>query len=336
MRGSASVQDSLARLQWGDHACHLFASGEDLGEILVPYFKAGLERDEAGLWVTGSPYGTDRAVSEMRTAMPDFDRRAAAGQIQIVGYDEWYTKRGALSAAETIRGWMLRKEEALAAGYAGLRITGNTSFLDESTWNNFMDYERSLDVALRGQRILTLCSYCLRKCSVDATIDVMCSHGFSLARRHGAWRLLDFKRPAPAVAGSPWSTVAAILEDQLTDFAVSDPGRIELAGDPAPLSKKQATRLAVVVQELVLNATRHGALASPQGRISVQWHLTVNGSRRLYIKWVESGLLHLDIPEDVRFGTRLIAQLVDNCVRVYEPSGMTCTFDLGLASDDAS
>jgi hypothetical protein len=334
------VQERIDHLQWGDHVCHLFASADDLGEILVPYLKAGLERNEACLWVTSRPYGTDRAVSEMRAAMPDFDKRMIARQIQIVGYDEWYVKQGALSAAEIIRNWMSRKDEAIASGYAGLRITGNTSFLHEGTWNDFMDYERSLDVALRDQRILTLCSYCRPRCSADAIIEVMCAHGLSLTKRHGEWDLLDLKEASssPSADGvgnapSSWIAIEAVFKGRFSGVRAAGHGpNIELEGVPVQLSRKQATKLVIVVQELVANATRYGALSSPQGKISVRWRLSVNGLRRIYIKWIEKGASDLIISEKVGFGTRLITELVDNFVRVYEPSGWTCTFELDLGS----
>ena len=336
MSRPATVQDSLARLQWGDHVCQLFDSAEDLGEVLVPYFRAGLERNEACLWVTSRPYGTDRAFGEMRAAVPDFDRRKAAGQIQIVGYDEWYTKQGALSAAETIRNWMSRKDEAVASGYAGLRITGNTSFLDEGMWKDFMDYERALDVALEGQRILTLCSYCMAERAADSVLEVMCAHGSSLTKHGGHWDLLDFKH-ALGTAGDPlaardaqWSAVRGVVESRLAAFMDTHPDLISLAGGHVVLSRDQAINLTIVVQELAVNAAQYGALSSAQGKITVQWRLSINGSRRLYFKWVESGMSKLVIPETLGFGTRLIAGLVENYVRVFEPEGITCTFELDL------
>ena len=111
----------------------------------------------------------------------------------------------------------------------------------------------------------------------------------------------------------------------------ADHARIALEGIHVELSRGQTTRLALVVQELVVNATRHGALSSPQGKIAVQWRLSTNGSRRLYLTWAESGASNLAIPEKVGFGTRLIAGLVENYQRVFSPEGMTCTFELSLS-----
>ena len=58
--------------------------------------------------------------------------------MQIFGEDEWYAKQATLSTAEKVQGWLSRKGEAIALGYAGLRGNGNTSFLDEGTWDEFL------------------------------------------------------------------------------------------------------------------------------------------------------------------------------------------------------
>ena len=111
--------DGLFR--WGDHVCHFYRSADDLSEVLVPYFKAGLERNELCLWVTASPYWKDRAVGKLRTADAFFDRRAMAEQIQILDEKEWYAKLALQRPAERVQCWLAQKERALASGICGLR-----------------------------------------------------------------------------------------------------------------------------------------------------------------------------------------------------------------------
>ena len=122
-------------LQLGDHVCHFFATPEEVGEVLVPYFKEGLERNEACLWITSEPFGKERALSEMRTAAASFEDRYAAGQIQILSHDEWYLADGRLKTDDLVPKWHRKIDEALAAGYAGLRATGNASFLNHADWS---------------------------------------------------------------------------------------------------------------------------------------------------------------------------------------------------------
>jgi len=44
--------DVLDDVPWGTHLCQFYHTKEDLIEILVPYFKAGLENNEFCMWVT--------------------------------------------------------------------------------------------------------------------------------------------------------------------------------------------------------------------------------------------------------------------------------------------
>jgi MEDS: MEthanogen/methylotroph, DcmR Sensory domain len=328
--------------QRGDHVCHFYHSADDLGEVLVPYFKAGLERNERCLWVTAHPYGKERAASEMRVAMSDFDHRTAAGQIQIVDQDEWYTKLGAMSTAEKVQCWLSQKDEALALGYAGLRGSGNASFLDEGSWDDFLIYERAVDDAFRDQRILALCSYPINGRSAGAMLDVTHCHGHGLAKRHGHWDLIEVRgdgRQASALehdlhATSGWqgAELREVIEDQLAMLIGVYPDRISLNGGHVQLSPSQTAKLAVLFSEFAANAAKYGALSSTQGEVDVQWRLVVNGSGRLHIEWTERGTSGLTIPGKIGRGTRLLASTVQNCARVFDTTGMLCTFELDCAA----
>jgi hypothetical protein len=341
MYSSQSTRRSLGvdgLFQRGDHVCHFYHSADELCEVLVPYFKAGLERNERCFWVTAHPYGKDRAASEMRVAMSDFDRRTAAGQIQIVDQDEWYGKLGALSTAEKVQCWLSQKEEALALGYAGLRGSGNTSFLDEGSWDDFLIYERAVDDAFRDRRILALCSYPISLCSADAMLDVTRCHGHGLARRDGHWDLIEVRshdREPSAAEHDPYATSAwqgvelrQVIEDQLALLIGAYPDRISLNGGHVHLSPSHTAKLAVLFSELATNAAKYGALSSTQAKIDVEWLVVVNGSGRLHIKWTERGMSGLTIPDKIGRGTRLLAATVQNCARVFHTAGMECTFEL--------
>jgi MEDS: MEthanogen/methylotroph, DcmR Sensory domain len=326
----------------GDHVCHFYHAADDLGEVLVPYFKAGLERNERCLWVTAHPYGIERAASEMRVAMSDFDRRTAAGQIQIFDHDEWYAKLAVLSTAEKVQCWLSQKEEALALGFSGLRGSGNTSFLDEGSRDDFLIYERGVDEAFRDRRILALCSYPISMCSADAMLDVTHCHRHGLAKRHGHWDLIEVMshgREVPGVEHDPRATSAwqgvelrQVIEDQLAIFIGAFPERISLSGGHVQLSPSQTAKLAVLFSELAANAARYGALSSTRGEVDVQWRIVVNGSGRLHIKWIEEGMSGLTIPDKIGLGTRLLAGTVQNCERVFHTTGMVCTFELDCAA----
>lgn len=323
----------------GDHACYFFRSGDEIGEVLVPYFKAGLERNELCMWFTGRPYGRDRATSELRAAVPGFDRRVSAGQISIVDYEEWRAQQETMRPAEGARSWLARADEAITSGYAGVRASGNTSFLDASAWDEFLVCERVSTEIFTGQPITVLCGYSFDRCSAKGVVDVVHCHGFGLAKRHGRWGLVEvrnhgsrgsggYEQPAPSVRRA--RTLRTIVEDQLAIFMGAHPERIALKGGRVQLSQSQATRLAILLSELATNAAKYGALSLAQGRLAVQWRVVANGSRKLQIKWVETGIANLTLPDKMGFGTQLMASTVQNCVRVFSHSQMECTFELNL------
>ena len=63
---SPSGLQAVPFLQWGSHLTQFFAAGDELRDLLVPYFKAGLENNEGCLWVTGSAFNAEDARSALR------------------------------------------------------------------------------------------------------------------------------------------------------------------------------------------------------------------------------------------------------------------------------
>ena len=56
--------DVLDIVPWGMHVCLFYKRKEDLINILVPYFKAGLESNEFCVWVTSEPLSvTERSTT---------------------------------------------------------------------------------------------------------------------------------------------------------------------------------------------------------------------------------------------------------------------------------
>lgn len=246
--------------------------------MLVPFFRDGLERNEACIWITAAPLGAERAASEMRSAVADFDARAARGQILIMGHQELYTQPGAFDYEKAIQGWLCRTQEAIRSGYAGLRVNGNGSFIEPEAWETFVAYERAADVALRHELITVLCSYCAAQCSGPAVLDVMANHQCGIVKRRGGWI---------TVGGAQ---VAALrIEHEVGRHCKARSNQFTLIGEDVAISLSEAHRLGTIVKELLDNSSRFGALARPGARVAAQWSLETNGSRRLQVTWSESG-----------------------------------------------
>ena len=53
--------DVIGYVPWGTHLCLFYQTAEDLIDILVPYFKAGLRNNEFCLWITSEPLNKEVA-----------------------------------------------------------------------------------------------------------------------------------------------------------------------------------------------------------------------------------------------------------------------------------
>lgn len=183
--------DVIGSVPWATHFCQFYQTKQDLLDILVPYFKAGLENNEFCMWITAEPLGVEGAKEAMARALPDFDRYLAKGQMEIMPHTDWYLKGGAFESQRVLNGWVDKLEQALASGYAGLRLTGNTFWLEKKDWKSFADYEAAVNSVIGKCNMLALCTYCLDRCSAAEIIDVIRNHQFALIKREGKWELIE-------------------------------------------------------------------------------------------------------------------------------------------------
>ncbi len=202
MEASQQERDSgialLGGLPWGTHFCQFYNSGDDLIEILAAYFQAGLKNNEYCMWVTSPVLSVSQASNAMAAAIPDFGRYQTAGQIEIIPHTEWYLKDGYFDADRVLAGWVSRLEAAKDRGFDGLRLTGDTFWLEESGWQEFVDYEATIDRVIGDFRIIALCTYSLERCGVPEIMDVVKNHEFAIAMSRGEWQVVS--KPA---AGAP-------------------------------------------------------------------------------------------------------------------------------------
>jgi PAS domain S-box-containing protein len=182
--------DIIGDVPWGTHFCQFYQTKEDLMNILVPYFKAGLENNEFCMWVTSQPQDVEKAKEALRWAVPDVDVYLERGQIEIIPYTHWYVKEGVFDSDSVLNGWIKKLNQALNNGYGGLRLTWNTFWLEKEDWNDFVNYEEEVDRVLSNYQMIALCTYCLDRCNATEIIDVTINHQFALIKRNGKWEQL--------------------------------------------------------------------------------------------------------------------------------------------------
>ncbi len=193
---------ALSELTWGTHLCQFYEGRQDQFDILVPYFRAGLERHECCLWVLDPPLTVDAARAALQRGVADADRHLAAGAIEIVGHRVWSPTDQPFSGRRIIDGWDARLADALARGYAGLRVGGNPrdTWLTGESRAEFFAFERALTQWVVGKRALVLCTYALEGSTAASIFDAARAHQYAVARREGQWEVIEVLALAEARA----------------------------------------------------------------------------------------------------------------------------------------
>jgi len=178
---------AIPYVPWGTHLCQFYRSTEELVQVLVPYFRAGLENNEYCMWVTAEPLNAESAREAMTRAMPSFDRYLEKGQVEIVPHDQWFLRDDVFDMKMVLDGWLSRLNHALEKGYDGLRASGNTAWLESKDWESFSEYEAVVNGRIGDYRIIAICSYRLNALVVPRVIGVLDNHQAALVRRSDDW-----------------------------------------------------------------------------------------------------------------------------------------------------
>jgi len=183
--------DIISSISWGTHLCVFYETKEDLIDILVPYFKAGLENSESCMWITSEPLKVEKAKGLLKKAIKNLDDYIEKGQIEILDHSQWYTKSGKFEADKVLQGCVEKEIQALKRGFDGLRVGGNASWLEKNDWEKFTDYEATVNKVIGKHRILAICAYSLDKCRADEIIEVVDNHQFALIKKEDQWMVLE-------------------------------------------------------------------------------------------------------------------------------------------------
>jgi hypothetical protein len=198
----------LGAAPYGLHLCHFFPTRQELIDGLVPYFEAGIDNNERCIWVTSSPLPAQDALIEV-SKVQKLRRAVSLRQLSVFDAVEWYGEPETFNAEQIIQRWLEEEQSALADGFQGLRIAGNTSFVPRASWDQLIEYERKLQDRIKDRRIIACCSYLRERCgSVEVLEVVRCHHG-SLDRAGDHWNLF-LKTPRDhAAESSPAMRTAA-------------------------------------------------------------------------------------------------------------------------------
>jgi PAS domain S-box-containing protein len=145
-----------------------------------------------------------------------------------------------------------------------------------------------------------------------------------VGRLHALARAQEFVSSGPAAGVS----LRDLLESVLSGFAT----RATIQGAPLIIGGSFAQSLALVLHELATNATKYGALSTPDGRLLVAWEVTHPADGPLLtFSWSERGGPPVKMPVEEGFGSLLISQALQGAAQIaFDESGLKFTLEVPL------
>src|SRR5438445_3197346 len=123
--------EPVGEMPWGTHFCHFYETRDDLLETLLPFFKAGLEAGEFCAWVVSEPLTEEEVWQTLDRAVPGLDRYVSDQSIEVLKARDVYLAGGEINLHRIIGNWSAKLERALSRGYQGIRVSGNTAWLEQ-------------------------------------------------------------------------------------------------------------------------------------------------------------------------------------------------------------
>src|SRR5258706_12886659 len=93
---------AMGDMPWGTHFSQFYQTKQDLFDLLIPFFIAGLENNEFCLWMTYPPLYETEPREELIRAYRAAAQHLAKGDIEIVRFSDWYLHNGAFNSSRAV------------------------------------------------------------------------------------------------------------------------------------------------------------------------------------------------------------------------------------------
>ena len=145
-------------------------------------------------------------------------------------------------------------------------------------------------------------------------------------------RLASLARAHEVLTAATWQAapLGALVEELVAPHAA-----VAVAGPDVLLAPRQLLSISMILHELLSNAIKYGALAQPDGRVTLVWALA---DRDVALEWIESGVSGIEPPTHRGFGSKMIAmsvahELAGTATTDWRPDGLAFHLTFALTED---
>ncbi|HVE74360.1 MAG TPA: MEDS domain-containing protein [Mycobacteriales bacterium] len=176
--------ERVATLASGDHVCWSYTDEGLHGEILLRYFRAGLAASERLLYF-GSSDEVAALLAGLEAAGVSAGSLLDSGQLVVGDVLLAYLPGGAFDPAARIDGFRAVARQAVAEGYAGIRVAAENAAVlaSPAVQPHWYDYELRVELLLAAEPIVGMCCFNAQQCDARALEILDAVHAVQLAGR---------------------------------------------------------------------------------------------------------------------------------------------------------
>lgn len=171
------LADALGRVESRAHMCLIYESREEQFAAAVPFIRLGLERGEQCIYVA-EENSVDTVLAAMRSDGFDVDAAIRSGALRLTTEKETYLKEGSFDPDRMMRFWREASDSAMAAGFQGLRATGEMTWALQNglRFEGLTEYETKLNEFIPAHPVSALCQYNRRRFAPEILVDAIRTH----------------------------------------------------------------------------------------------------------------------------------------------------------------
>lgn len=178
---STDFLHAITHLRYGDHLCCFYDTAAEHRAVLLPFLRQGLDRGEKVLSIVD--LRTAEAVQAyLQEAGLDVESHLASGQLRLLTTDVAFMREGAFNPEGLLALLEGETRQALAEGYAALRVTGEMAWILRGLPDSrhLIEHETHLHVFLQDNKCLALFQYDRQEFDPAVLLDVLRTHPITI------------------------------------------------------------------------------------------------------------------------------------------------------------
>mgnify|MGYP006280559297 CR=1 FL=1 len=178
----------IGLIPWGTHFCYFYYTIEDLVDILLPFFRDGLESNELCIWITSPKIQKEKVPQYLKKKLVNFSN--LENQLRIIRFNDFYETQEKLDLESTGEKLNQYLQLAQKSKFEGIRLSGDVYWLKKEYLNEFLSYEAEIDKQIKNLNNLVFCTYPINKFIKAEVLNIALIHDFAIFKRKGELKVI--------------------------------------------------------------------------------------------------------------------------------------------------